>query len=159
MTTYEGWAKGETEEKALIVYDTMWGSTEKMAKAIYRGLTEEGIPTKIYRLTGSDMSDIVKEVLEVRALLLGSPTLNNGIFPAVAKFSTYIKGLRPKGRIAAVFGSYGWGVGATKALTADMQAAGMEVMEELQVKFVPMGEKLDECEGLGRRIAQKIKAS
>ncbi|NIS61956.1 MAG: MBL fold metallo-hydrolase [Proteobacteria bacterium] len=159
VTTYEGWAKGETEEKALIVYDTMWGSTEKMAKAIYRGLTEEGIPTKIYRLTGSDMSDIVKEVLEVRALLLGSPTLNNGIFPAVAKFSTYIKGLRPKGRIAAVFGSYGWGVGATKALTADMQAAGMEVMEELQVKFVPMGEKLDECEGLGRRIAQKIKAS
>ncbi|MFB0505342.1 MAG: FprA family A-type flavoprotein [Thermodesulfobacteriota bacterium] len=159
VDTYEGWAKGETEERALIVYDTMWGSTEKMARAIYRGLTEEGIPTKMYRLTGSDMSDIVKEVLEARGLLLGSPTLNNGVFPAVAEFSTYIKGLRPKGRIAAVFGSYGWGMGATKTLTADLQAAGMEVVEELQVKFVPMGEKLDECEGLGRRVAQRIKAS
>ncbi len=159
LATYEGWAKGETEERALIVYDTMWGSTEKMARAIYRGLTEEGIPTKMYRLTGSDTSDIVKEVLEARGLLLGTPTLNNGVFPTVAGFSTYIKGLRPKGRIAATFGSYGWGIGAIKALTADLQAAGMEVAEELQVKFVPDGENLVKCEGLGRRMAQKIRGS
>ncbi|MFQ5841383.1 MAG: FprA family A-type flavoprotein [Thermodesulfobacteriota bacterium] len=159
VATYEGWAKGETEERALIVYDTMWGSTEKMARAIDRGLTEEGIPTKMYRLGCSDMSDIVKEVLEARGLLLGSPTLNNGIFPTVAEFSTYIKGLRPKGRIAATFGSYGWGMGATKTLTADLQAAGMEVVEELQVNFVPTGETLDKCEVLGRRVAQRIKAS
>lgn len=159
LATYEGWAKGETEESVLIVYDTMWGSTEKMARAIYRGLTEEGIPTKMYRLTGSDMSDIVKEVLEARGLVLGSPTLNNAVFPTVAGFATYIKGLRPKGRIAAVFGSYGWGKGATKTLTADLQAAGMEVLEELQVNFVPIGEKLDKCEALGRKVAQKIRGS
>ena len=154
--TYEKWAKGETEKRSLIVYDTMWGSTEKMAKAIYRGLTEEGISTKMYRLSNSDKSDIVKELLEARGLLLGSPTLNNGIFPTVAEFSTYIKGLRPKGRMAAVFGSYGWGAGATKTLIADLQAAGMEVVEDLQVKFVPIGEELDKCEGLGRRVAQRI---
>jgi flavorubredoxin len=159
LATYEGWAKGETEERALVVYDTMWGSTEKMARAIYRGLTEEGIPTKMYRLTGSDTSDIVKEVLEARGLVLGTPTLNNGVFPTVAGFSTYIKGLRPKGRIAATFGSYGWGIGAIKALTADLQAAGMEVQEEFQVKFVPDGENLVKCEGLGRRVAQKIRGS
>jgi flavorubredoxin len=159
VATYERWAKGETEKRALIVYDTMWGSTEKMAKAIYRGLTEEGVPAKMYRLSKSDKSDIVKEVLEARGLLLGSPTLNNGLFPTVAEFSTYIKGLRPKGRIAATFGSYGWSMGATKALTADLQAAGMEVVEDLQVKFIPLGEKLDKCEGLGRGVALRIKAS
>ena len=159
MTTYERWAKGETEKRCIIVYDTMWGSTEKMAMAIYRGLTEEGIPAKMYRLSNSDKSDIVKDLLETRGLLLGSPTLNNGLFPTVAEFSTYIKGLRPKGRIAAVFGSYGWGAGATKTLVADLQAAGMEVVEDLQVKFVPLGEDLDKCEGLGRRVAQRIKAS
>lgn len=159
LATYERWAKGETEKRALIVYDTMWGSTEKMAMAIYRGLTKEGIPAKIYRLSNSDKSDIVKELLEARGLLLGSPTLNNGLFPTVAEFSTYIKGLRPKGRIAAVFGSYGWGAGATKTLAADLQAAGMEVVEDLQVKFIPIGEKLDKCEMLGREVALKIKAS
>jgi len=159
VATYESWAKGETEKRALIVYDTMWGSTEKMAMAIYRGLTEEGIPAKIYRLSNSDKSDIVKELLEARGLLLGSPTLNNGLFPTVAEFSTYIKGLRPKGRIAAVFGSYGWGAGATKTLAADLQAAGMEVVEDLQVKFIPIGEKFDKCEMLGQGVALKIKAS
>jgi flavorubredoxin len=159
LATYEGWAKGETEEKALIVYDTMWGSTEKMARAIHRGLTEEGIQTKMYRLTGSDMSDIVKEVLEARGFLLGTPTLNNSAFPSVAGFSTYIKGLRPKGRIAAVFGSYGWAVGVTKSIRADLEGAGMDVLEEFQVKFLPLGEALDKCEALGRRVAQKIRGS
>jgi flavorubredoxin len=159
LATYEGWAKGETEEKALIVYDTMWGSTEKMARAIHRGLTEEGIQTKMYRLTGSDMSDIVKEVLEARGFLLGTPTLNNSAFPSVAGFSTYIKGLRPKGRIAAVFGSYGWAVGVTKSIRADLEAAGMDVLEEFQVKFLPLGGALDKCEALGRRVAQKIRGS
>jgi flavorubredoxin len=159
VATYEKWAKHETDKKALIVYDTMWGSTEKMAKAIYRGLAEEGVPTRMYRLSSSDKSDIVKEVLEARGLLLGSPTINNGLFPKVAEFSTYIKGLRPKGRISAVFGSYGWGGGAGKALTADLQAAGMEIAEELQVKFVPDSEALLKCEEMGKRIAQRIKGA
>jgi flavorubredoxin len=158
VAAYQRWAKGETEKEALIVYDTMWGSTERMAKAIGRGLVEEGVPIKEYRLGVSDKSDIVKEVLKARGMLLGSPTLNNGVFPSVAAFSTYIKGLRPKGRIAAVFGSYGWGKGATtKALAADLQSAGMEVMEELQVQFVPDGDALNQCEALGRRVAQRIK--
>ena len=158
VATYEKWARGETEKKALIVYDTMWGSTERMAKAIGRGLVEEGVPIKVYRLGVSDKSDIVKELLEARGLALGSPTLNNGVFPSVAEFSCYIKGLRPKGRIAAVFGSYGWGKGATtKALAAELKAAGMEVMEDLQVQFVPDGDALNHCEALGRRLAQRIK--
>ena len=159
VATYEKWAKGETKKRALIVYDTMWGSTEKMAKAICRGLVGEGLPTNVYRLSISDKSDIVKEILEARGLLLGSPTLNNGLFPSVSAFSTYLKGLRPKGRIAAAFGSFGWGKGATKAITADLQAAGMEVMEDLQVKFVPNKDALNKCEELGQRVAQRIKES
>jgi flavorubredoxin len=158
VASYERWAKGETEQKALVVYDTMWGSTESMAKSIYQGIVEEGVTAKLYRLGNSDKSDIVQEVLEARGLVLGSPTLNNGIFPSVAEFSTYIKGLRPKGRIAAVFGSYGWGKGVTtKALAADLQTAGMEVMEELQVQFVPQGDDLKHCEELGQRLAERIK--
>jgi flavorubredoxin len=160
VATYEKWAKGETEKRALVVYDTMWGSTEKMAQAINRGVMEEGVSTKLYRLRVSDNSDIVQELLESRGLVLGSPTLNNGLFPSVAEFSCYIKGLRPKGRLAAVFGSYGWGKGAaTKALTTDLQAAGMEVMEELQVQFVPAADTLMHCEELGRRVGQRIKQS
>jgi len=159
VATYEKWAKGEAEKKALIVYDTMWGSTEKMARAIYQGLTEEGIPARMYRLSISDKSDIVTEVLETRGLLVGSPTINNGLFPKVAEFATYIKGLRPKGRISAAFGSYGWGGGAVKALVAELQASGLEMAEEFQVKFVPDRAALSACEELGKRVARKIKGS
>ena len=72
VATYEKWAKHETDKRALIVYDTMWGSTEKMAKAIYWGLAEEGVPTRMYRLSSSDKSDIVKEVLEAAMRAYGT---------------------------------------------------------------------------------------
>lgn len=156
---YERWAKGLTERKALVVYDTMWGSTEKMAQAISRGLEQEGITVKLYRLSISDKSDIVKELLDTRALFLGSPTLNNGPFPKVAEFLTYIKGLRPQHRIAALFGSYGWGGGAVKILAAELQAAGMEIVDQIQTKFIPDTNSLMSCEELGKKVAQKIKSS
>jgi flavorubredoxin len=137
----------------------MWGSTEKMAKAVLNGIVDEGVSTKLYRLTVSDNSDIVEELLEARGLLVGSPILNNGIFPKVAEFSTYVKGLRPRGKIGGVFGSYGWGPNAIKALDADFKAAGVDMMESLQVQFVPDTEALQRCEEWGRAAARKIKAA
>ena len=85
---YGTWGKAECKNKVLIVYDTMWGSTEKMTK--------------------SDRSDIIKEVLDARAILVGSPTLNNGMFSTVADLICYLKGLKPKGKLGAAFGSHGW---------------------------------------------------
>jgi flavorubredoxin len=156
LAAYTSWAKGETREKALIVYDTMWGSTEKMAHAILEGLVDGGVSARLYRLTISDNSDIVKELLDSRALVLGSPILNNNIFPTVAEFATYVKGLRPKGRIAGTFGSYGWGGGALKGLQEDLKSGGMDVMEGPQVQFVPDAASLTSCREWGRSIARAV---
>jgi flavorubredoxin len=159
LSLYSKWARNETRKKAIIAYDTMYGSTEKMAKAIEKGLVDGGVPVHVYRLTGSDKSDIVKELLDTRALVAGSPTLNNNLFPSVAEFLTYVKGLRPRGRIGAAFGSYGWAPGVTKAVAAELQAAGMDVAGELAVRYVPDADALKRCEELGRELAGKIRAS
>ncbi len=159
LSLYRRWARGETEERAVIAYDTMWGSTEKMAKAFEKGLADEGVPVRVYRLSHSDKSDIVKELLDAKALLAGSPTLNNNLFPSVAEFLTYVKGLRPKGRIGAAFGSYGWAPGVTKTVAAELQAAGMDVIGEIAVRYVPDADTLRRCEELGREMARKVKAS
>jgi flavorubredoxin len=159
LSLYQRWARGETRVKAVIAYDTMWGSTEKMAQAIEKGLVDGGVQVRVYRLSDSDKSDIVKELLEAKALLAGSPTLNNNLFPSVAEFLTYVKGLRPKGRVGAAFGSYGWAPGVTKTVAAELQAAGVDVAGELAVRYVPDADTLKRCEELGREIATKIKAS
>ena len=103
---------------------------------------------------------VIKEVLDARAVVVGTPTINNTMFPSVADLVFYLKGLRPKGRIGAVFGSYGWGGGGTKAVREQLQAAGIELpLEDLQVNYVPHEAEKAKCMEMGRRIAELIKKS
>jgi flavorubredoxin len=138
----------------------MWGRTEKMAKAILEGVREEGINVKLMNISSTGRSAIMKEVLDAKALIIGSPTINNGMYPTVADFLCYMKGLRPQGKMGTVFGSFGWGGGATKAITEEMQATGIELVEPaLQFQFLPSPEEFDQCRELGRKMAARVKAA
>ena len=94
--------------KALVIYDTMWHSTELLARALAEGLMDAGAETISYRLRRTHYSDIVTDVLDAGLLLFGSPTLNNQMFPSMGEFLTYLQGLKPQNKAAAAFGSYGW---------------------------------------------------
>jgi len=158
VDSYARWGRGETAAKALVIYDTMWGSTGKMALAIARGMIGKSVDVKLFNLTVSDKSDIVKEVLDAKALILGSPTLNNGMFPSVAEFLCYLKGLKPKNKIGAAFGSHGWGGGGVKAIQQELEETGMELIDsKLAFKFVPDEGEVRKCVDFGREIADRIK--
>ena len=43
IEAYDAWRQQKPKRKALVIYDTMWHATEKMAKAIADGLIQEGI--------------------------------------------------------------------------------------------------------------------
>ena len=160
ITSYLKWAKGEAEKKVIIVYDTMWESTEKMAKAILEGISDEGIEVKLCRLPVSDEGNIIGEMLETKGILVGSPTINNGILSTVAPFLREIEGLRPKNKIAAAFGSYGWGGGATATIEKTLKGAGMDlVAPALTVNWVPNKDELKKCYEFGKEFAKKLKSS
>ncbi|UCC59789.1 MAG: FprA family A-type flavoprotein, partial [Dehalococcoidia bacterium] len=102
-------------------------------------------------------SDIIKEMLDAKAILIGSPTLNNGMFPTIAGFLCYLKGLKPKGKIGAAFGSHGWAGGAVKAIEQEMDQMGIEMMDSgLAFKFVPESDELQKCFDFGKTIANEI---
>jgi len=158
LKAYTSWGQGDTVKKALVIYDTMWGSTEKLALALAEGIAGEGIEVKVYNLTHSDHSDIIREVLDARAVLVGSPTLNNGVFPTVAQFLCYLRGLKPRGKIGAAFGSHGWAGGAVKAVQQELEAMGIDLMDSgLSFKFVPDADELQKCADFGKMVAQAIK--
>ncbi len=158
IDAYTSWAKGEVEKKVLVIYDTMLGSTEKMARAIIDGIINEGVEAELYNLTVSDRSDIIAQVLTAKALVVGSSTLNNDILPNMAAFLTNLKGLKPSGKIGAVFGSYGWGGGAVKNMESTLKEIGVELVEpSLSVQFVPDEEALKLCHQLGKAIAKRVK--
>jgi flavorubredoxin len=157
VESYLRWAKGETERKILVVYDTMWGSTEKMAKSIVEGVISEGVETMLFRLPFSDRGDIIGELLEAKGILVGSSTINNGVLPSVAPFLDEMRGLRPRNKLAAAFGSYGWGGGAVKAIEESLEKAGMKmVIPALSLKWVPDSNEVQKCYEFGKEFARKV---
>ena len=158
LKEYTKWANNDTDKRALIVYDTMWHSTEAMAHSLAGGLESAGVPVSLKNLSVTDMSDIVTEVLTARLILVGSPTLNNGMLPTMGAFLTYIKGLRPKKRIGFCFGSYGWGGQAVGEMEAVLKEMGWELPQKgINVKFVPDENELAACREAGRALGEHLK--
>ncbi|MCX9085145.1 MAG: FprA family A-type flavoprotein [Candidatus Methanoperedens sp.] len=159
INAYLRWGKGETKQKVLVIYDTMWNSTETMAKEIVKGAADSGVEVTLFNIRKTDWSEIVKEVLEAKAIVIGSPTLNNGMFPTVGGFLTYLMGLRPKNKIWATFGSYGWGGGGVKAVNEKLKSTGYEPVESIEVNFRSDEQDLLKCYALGEKIASMVKSS
>ena len=158
ISCYRKWANHEAPAKALIIYDTMWGSTRKIAQALQDGLEDAGIPVTVRSLQNNHISHIVPDLLNSRAVLIGTPTLNNGMLPSVAALLTYLKGLRPKKKLGFAFGSYGWGgQGATMVLEA-LQEMGWEVpLEMINIQYNPNAGELDRVRETGRKLAHMAK--
>ncbi|MDY6907732.1 MAG: FprA family A-type flavoprotein [Chloroflexota bacterium] len=158
VDAYRAWGRGDARAKALVIYDTMWGSTETMARALVEGIAAEGVEARLFNLSKTDRSDVIHEVLDARALLVGSPTLNNGLFPTVADFLCYLKGLKPRGKVGAAFGSHGWAGGAVKAIESELRAAGVEILDsDLAIKYVPDEATVERCRAFGGQVASRIK--
>ncbi len=157
IDAYIKWSRQESEKKALVIYDTMWHSTEMMADAIASGLSEEGVEVRPLNLRKWHRSDIMTEVQDARGIIIGSPTLNNGLFPTVSDFMTYMKGLKPKNKIGAAFGSFGWSGEAVKLITQELEAMKFDVVDAgLRIQYVPDKEGLDAAFEFGRRIGKAI---
>ncbi len=159
ISSYARWSAQKPVPKAVVVYDSMWGSTAMMARAIGDGLAAGGAHVKLMSMNSAHRSDVITELLEAGALLVGSPTMNNNIFPTLADVMTYVKGLRPRNLIGAAFGSYGWGGEAPKQLTAILQDMGVEVIADpLRINYVPDDVALAQCRQLGLKTAEILKA-
>ena len=158
VEAYTTWSASKAPERVTIVYDTMWHATEKMTMAIEDGVAQEGVDCAVLRMSVSPRSEAMHQILQSRAFLVGSPTLNNGVFPTIGGFLTYLKGLRPKDRIAGAYGSCGWSGGAVKQIDSDLRDMGLEVMDPMEIKYMPGPDELDACVQLGREVARKVKA-
>lgn len=155
VDAYLKWAKREVSPKVLVIYDTMWNSTDIMAKEILEGVRAVGVEAKLFHLRKNDWSMIVKELMSSPVIALGSPTMHGTMFFTVSGFLTYLKGLRPKDKSAVAFGSYGWGGGAVKGVEEMLQKSGFELIEPgLQVKYRPYEDDLKACRELGMRLAE-----
>jgi flavorubredoxin len=146
ISYYQKWSSNEVDQKALIIYDTMWNSTNLIAHKIQSAFETKGFQTRIYNLQNIHISDIMTEILSAKYICIGSPTLNNNILPTVSAFLTYLKGLAPKNRIGLAFGSYGWGGQSIPIIENILIDCGFETLEQIKFQYVPSSEDLANAE-------------
>lgn len=160
IKAYVEWSRQEPKRKAVVVYDTMWHSTEKLAEAVAEGLYQAGLEVTPLHLRASHRSDVMTEVLDAGAVVVGSPTLNNGLFPTVSDFLTYMKGLKPIRKIGAAFGSYGWSGEAVKLINQELELMKFRLVDPgLKVQFVPDGEALKAALKMGEKVGKSLEIS
>ncbi len=157
VDAYLSWAKNKVKPKVVIVYETMWGATEKMARKIAEGLSDTGVSVKLFDIASSDRTEVIKEMLDAQGFIIGSSTHDNDMLPTLAGFLAFLKGLKPKNRIAGVFGSYGWAGGAVKEIENVLKEAGIEIAQPgLAIKYVPDETEIKRCDEYGREFAKII---
>jgi len=154
LKNYKFWSQNKTLKKALIIYDTMWHSTEKIAFAIQDAFSVTGYQTRILNLQFNHISDIMTEVLNAKYICVGSPTLNNNIMPNVSAFLTYLKGLSPKNRKGLAFGSYGWGGQSIGLVENELKSAGFDMLEQIKINYIPDEKQLKKIKN---NLIQQIK--
>ncbi|MCX5750440.1 MAG: FprA family A-type flavoprotein [Candidatus Saganbacteria bacterium] len=157
---YLKWSGGWAEEKVVVLYETIWDSTKKMAKAIAEGVASAGVPVFVSKISETPLSDLIKEIVFSKGFILGSSTVNNDLLAGVVPLLEELKGLKPRARVGAAFGSYGWAGGATKAIEEQLTLSGMQIVMPAQtVRFAPSESELAACFEFGKQFAGKVKGS
>ncbi len=157
VTKYQEWAAQTPEPRAVILYDTMWDGTHRMAEAIGNGLTDKGVCSKLFHMATSDRNDVIAEIFRSTAIIVGSPTLNNGVLPTIMPILEDLKGLKFKNKIGAAFGSYGWSGEGVKIIEEHLGKCGIPLVAEgVRAKWQPRPDDLDACRKLGQQVAAAV---
>lgn len=157
VAKYQEWAAQVPEKKAVILYDTMWEGTRRMAEAVGRGLAAEGVPYKIFHMAVTDRNDVITEIFKAKAIIVGSPTLNQGVLPTIAPILEDLKGLKFQNKIGAAFGTYGWSGESVKLIEEHLNRCKIPLAAQgVRAKWQPKPAELENCEKMGRTVAQAI---
>ncbi len=145
LDCYKSWSVGDVDERAVVVFDSMWHSTEILAQTITESFAKRNIPATYYDIKATPLSDIITDIFTSKYLAVGSPTINNQMMPTIAAFLCYLKGLRPVNHKAFAFGSYGWGGQSIGYVEDELKAAGCEIiLDKIRVANVPTAQQLDD---------------
>ncbi len=155
---YKKWAFQTPQKTAVILYDTMWEATRKMAEAVGQGLASAGVPYKLFHMAVTDRNDVITEIFKTKAVVIGSCTVNQGVLPTIAPILEDLRGLRFQNKIGAAFGSYGWSGEAVKVIEEHLEKCKCAVVcPGVRAKWQPRPADLEACVKLGTDLAKAIK--
>ena len=161
VSLYDAMSKYETEEGIVICYGTMYGNTERMAETIARSASEAGIKNIVlYNVSKTHHSYIIRDVFRYKALIVGAPTYNTGLYHEMDVLLSEIANRDIKHHLLGWFGSYGWAGKAVAKIKEwnDNELHFEAVGEPVEMKLAMNDEVKKQCEALGKAVADRLLA-
>lgn len=159
IALYDRMSRYETEEGIVICYGTMYGNTERMAEQIARAASQAGIKNIVmYNVSKTHHSYIIRDVFRYKALIVGAPTYNAGLYHEMDVLLNELANKDIKNHYIGWFGSHCW---ASKAV------AEIQKLNDERLKFEAVGTPVDmkqaltaetkeQCAALGKAMAEKL---
>ena len=142
----------------LIAYVSAYGYTSEAAEIIASGITESiGIKVDV-----TDIEKIGSDVLEykltrAKAIIVGSPTINQNTLLPVYRLFAHINPLRDRGKLAGAFGSFGWSGESPGIIIENLRQLKLKIFDENgSFKFRPEEKKKEALKDYGRKFAAKF---
>jgi anaerobic nitric oxide reductase flavorubredoxin len=160
VNKYTQWASRYYENQITVIYETMYNGTRSIAESIVKGINAADplVDVKLYNAATNDKNDIITEVFKSKAVLIGSPTVNNGIMSSIAGLLELIKGLKFKYKMAATFGCFGWHDVSTILLENILKESGFEIISPpVKCNWEPDEELLRQCFYYGKEFVALLK--
>jgi flavorubredoxin len=149
----------KTKKNVLIAYVSAYGYTKQGAEMIAAGILLENLDftVDIVDIENIDMGELDDKLAVSNGILVGSPTINQNTLLPIYKLFALINPLRDKGKLGAVFGSYGWSGEAQKIILDNMKNLKLNILEETaSFKFSPEGSKDEPLKEFGRLYARRF---
>ena len=156
ISKYEDWIKDGVENKVIIAYVSMHGSTKNMVDYFISALEDRGIRYQLFELSGDyDIGKLAISLVDASTIVIGTPTVNIGPHPNVVNAVYLVNSLRPKLRYSVVIGSYGWSSKAVDQITSIMSNLKLEIFDPVYCKGQPGNIQYQEIDSLADKILDK----
>ena len=155
IETYKDIAAQKTENKAVIVYESVWKHTQQIAESLAEGFSDGGMDVKVYKLSDTKSSIVMREIMDAKIVCIGSGTYNNVMAPSVAAFLEHIRPCKFKNKKGLAFAAYGWFNQVAKEIDTRMQQSGIESCHDvINQCYTPSDDQLEDYFNVAKEIAK-----
>lgn len=158
---YHQWSSEEGKNgrrKVVVAYASAYGHTKRMAELIAAGAgSNPAVEVELIDVGNAPQDQILEALDAFDALILGSPTINADAVYPVWRVLESVSAITAKGKVAAVFGNYGWSGEAAGLLEERLEKMRLVVAHPaVKVRFSLTAEDEQRCLSLGRTIAEAV---
>ena len=157
IEAYKDFAVLKQSNKVVIVYESVWKHTQQIAESLAEGFAAAGMDVKVYKLSITRSSIILKELMDAKLVCVGTGTYNNAMAPSVASFLERIKSCKIKDKKGLAFGAYGWFKNVPQTINDKLNEAGLTpVTDAIAQNFTPSNDELDNYYQLASEIGKSL---